>query len=98
MASPLDLTDRTNTLRAHAHVKSIIDPAGAVLLDLNQGTYFSLNNVGSLVWQQIQEGATFSQIAHFVALSCAVPEETVAADINRFLTQLGQQGMIYVER
>jgi hypothetical protein len=98
MASPLDLTDRTHTLRAYDHIKSIIDPAGAVLLDLNQGTYFSLNGVGSLVWQQIQEGASFCQIARFVAASCAVSEDKVEADISRFLTRLGQQGMIYVDR
>ncbi|MBY0493279.1 MAG: PqqD family protein [Cyanobacteria bacterium] len=98
MASPIELTQRTNSLRAHDHVKSIIDPAGAVLLDLNQGTYFSLNGVGSLIWQQIQEGASFSQITHFVAASCSVPENGIEADVSRFLAQLHDKGMIYVDR
>lgn len=97
MTGPTQFTERTTLIRACDHVKSIIDPAGAVLLDLKAGTYFSLNKVGALIWQRIQEGASFCEIVHSVSAACSVPESKVETDLSSFLAKLDDKGMIYAD-
>jgi hypothetical protein len=47
-----------SAIRIGSHVRSVIDPDGAVILDLKRGRYFSLNGVGVSVWQRLEGGAT----------------------------------------
>jgi hypothetical protein len=47
-----------STIRIGAHVKSVIDADGAVILDLKRGRYFSLNGTGVSVWRRLEGGAT----------------------------------------
>ena len=47
-----------SAIRIGSHVRSVIDPDGAVILDLKRGRYFSLNGIGVTVWQRLEGGAT----------------------------------------
>jgi hypothetical protein len=77
-----------------AHVRSVIDPDGAVLLDLRGGKYFSLNGVGSLIWTALESGASTPEIeASLNALPGAVPDQ-VRAELDAFLAHLRQSNLV----
>jgi len=47
-----------SVVRIGAHVRAVIDPDGAVILDLKHGRYFSLNRAGVAVWSRLVVGMT----------------------------------------
>jgi hypothetical protein len=58
-------------VRIGAHVRSVIDSDGAVILDLKHGRYFSLNSTGVAVWRRLEAGLAPAAIgaefaAHYV--------------------------------
>jgi hypothetical protein len=58
----------TTAVRVGAHVRSVIDSDGAVILDLKHGRYFSLNGMGVAVWRRLEAGITPAAIeAEFAA-------------------------------
>lgn len=63
------------TFQIPEHVKSVIDQDGAVLLDVRQGKYFSLNPIALEIWQQISAGKSVEDIeATLIATFDAAPE------------------------
>jgi hypothetical protein len=64
-----------------------------VLLDLNTGVYFSLNAVGTVVWQALERGATPAEACLALTDGYDVSLETARADVTAFLRQLVQAGL-----
>ncbi len=65
-----------------------------VLLHLGSGTYFGMDEVGTLVWQLLDEGLTPKQICNRVAETFDEVPDTVGDDILAFLEQLVSQKLI----
>ena len=80
--------------RIREGVESVIDPDGAVLLDVRHGTYFSLNDVGAEIWQQLQSGASMAELEAHVVQLYDVPPETVRHDVRQFLDGLRHRGLV----
>lgn len=67
-----------------------------VLLDLNRGIYFGLNNVGSLIWEMIQQPQSVETIYSAVLEKYEVDPETCRRDVLRLLEDLQQAGLANV--
>jgi hypothetical protein len=67
-----------------------------VVLDLNGGNYFGLDELGGVVWQQIGQGRTPADIAALVAPGYQVPAETVLEDVLDLLQELVERGLARV--
>jgi hypothetical protein len=76
------------------HVRSMIDEDGAVLLDLNAGTYYSLNGIAAKIWIKAEAGEEESTIVSTLCESYGVKEEQVRADMQAFMTGLAGKGLI----
>ena len=48
---------------APAHLRSIVDHDGAVILDISRDQFFSLNTVGAYIWDRLLKGEGLDQIA-----------------------------------
>jgi Coenzyme PQQ synthesis protein D (PqqD) len=83
-------------IRIPQHVRSVIDPDGAVLLDLRQGKYFSLNRLGIAIWQQLEAGISRDTIAATLAKTYNRPLPAVEADVDEFLAGLTEARLINV--
>lgn len=59
----------------------------AVLLDLQSGTYFGLNDVGARTWQLIVEHGALSQVLDVMLQKYAAEREVIERD----LLELGRQ-------
>jgi hypothetical protein len=67
---------------------------GAVLLDIRQGLCFSINPVGSRIWNMMKEGQSFDGIVDGLAMEFGVPRQQVCTDVMEFATMLHKHGLL----
>lgn len=62
----------------------------SVILNHQKGMYYSLNEVGTLVWEFVekQKQVTFAQMIQVVVENYAIDEETCKNDLEVLLTDL----------
>ena len=66
----------------------------AVILDLTSGTYFGLNQVGTRVWQLVDEGRSQAEIVATMAREYEADRETIAHDVGKLLEELRSRRLI----
>jgi len=62
-------------------------------LNLESGTYFGLNEVGSCVWERIVVGATVEEMARVVVDEFEVSDEVARRDLDSLLQALLDRGL-----
>lgn len=65
-----------------------------VLLHLDTGAYYSLNETGALMWQGLVDGRPYSSIIANVIDAYDVDERTAQQDFERLINELAAQGLI----
>jgi hypothetical protein len=66
-----------------------------VLLNLETGTYFGLDALGTRIWKLIEQGATEAAIFELLLAEYAVEPPQLRADLSAFLDQLGEKGLTH---
>lgn len=69
----------------------------AVLLDLQSGTYFGLDAVGTRIWQLIAEYGTLAAVFDRVVREFDVEREAARADLLELVSQLTARGLVEIE-
>jgi hypothetical protein len=69
----------------------------AVILSLQSGTYFGLNEVGAFVWLLLKTVQTFSGICDAVQAQYEVEREMCEADVQALLQQLQAAKLVEVK-
>jgi hypothetical protein len=73
------------------------DVAGeAVILNLENGVYYSTNPVGARVWYLIQESRTLADVRDTLLEEFDVESSRLEADLRVFLEQLSVQGLVEI--
>jgi hypothetical protein len=70
------------------HLRSIVDHDGAVILDIKRDEFFSMNPVGSYIWERLLKGEGLDQIAKALAEVTGTEISIVIADVNDFAADL----------
>jgi hypothetical protein len=65
-----------------------------VILNLETGNYFGLNNVGARIWKGLTEGKTREEICNAVTEEFEVSEADAAADLDHLIGQMRAQGLV----
>ena len=60
----------------------------SVILNLKSGTYFGLNEVGSSIWQFIQEPKTVSDVCESILAEYDVDAQTCETEVQALLVDL----------
>lgn len=68
----------------------------AVLLDLESGTYFGLNEIASEIWVMMAKGTTVATIITLVLETYDVDEATARRDLELLLNRLQARGLVDV--
>lgn len=68
----------------------------AVILDINSGTYFGLNEVSNTVWQLLQTPASQQQLVEKILAEYEVTEERAVSDIDNLLKEMVNTGLVEV--
>lgn len=66
-----------------------------VMMDVDQGSYFSINAVGAHIWTQLETPQSVAALSDSVLHAFKVDDPApVAQDIDRFLTDLATNKLI----
>ena len=68
-----------------------------VLLNIENGTYFGLDAVGTYIWELLKEGLTPLAICARLVEDYGVSIETAETDARRFLTDLKERSIILAD-
>ncbi|GAB4523035.1 MAG: hypothetical protein Tsb0014_00150 [Pleurocapsa sp.] len=92
----LETNLKTGLLQASSnHLYSEIGEE-AVILDINSGVYYGLNEVGVDIWNWLQEPKTATDILHLLLEEYEVTREQAEQDINEILQEMSSVGLINV--
>jgi len=69
----------------------------AVILNLDNGLYYGLNEAGSHVWERLKSGTTFGGLVDALFDRFDAPRATIEDDLRALLAELQQQGLIHIE-
>lgn len=67
-----------------------------VLLDLDSGTYFGLDSVGSRVWELVTGTATIGEAIDAMLDEYEVERETLERDVLQLVAELEGKGLISI--
>ncbi len=81
-------------MKLSEHVRSTHNQNGAVVLDVLHGEMYRLNLVGSRMLELLKAGFTNAQIAEAISREFGVARETVAMDLEEFLTHLEKHNLL----
>ena len=88
--------DGSRVVADTSHVSSDLGGGERVLLSIERGLYYGLDEVGSFIWEMIQAATTVDEIRAAVLTRFDVDEERVAVDVDRFLGELIDGGLATV--
>jgi hypothetical protein len=66
----------------------------AIIINMANGVYYSLDKAGGVVWEQIAATRTVSEIVSAVAARYDVSPERARGDVDRLLGELRQEALI----
>jgi hypothetical protein len=66
----------------------------AILINLSNGLYFSLDKVGAYIWSMIAAGSTVELIARSVSDRYGVPTERTRPDVRKLVAELLGENLI----
>lgn len=66
----------------------------AVVLNLETGIYFTLNPVGTRIWQLIEEHGDLAKVRESMISEYEVGEEALDRDIEALMRELVEKGLV----
>lgn len=76
-------------------IHEIID-GEAVLVNMENGSYYSIDSVGAVVWDYIEKGFSSSQIVDAISDQYAGEQEDIATGIEKLIDDLQAERLIVV--
>ncbi len=70
--------------------------AETVVLHFDQGLYFGLNEVGTLIWNQLQQPRKVQEIRDTILREYEVSNEECERDLFSLLRELSDKGLVEV--
>jgi hypothetical protein len=67
-----------------------------VMMDVETGTYYGLNNVASEIWRLLESPTSVQDLCTTLTRSFDVPLERCTAEVLQFLGQLQAKGLVHV--
>jgi hypothetical protein len=79
------------------HVRATMQGDETVLLDVERGRYFALNEVGSRIWALVCEGVPFGELVDRVCTEYDVARERGERDADLLIRQLLSASLVRCE-
>jgi len=89
---------RTSRFVRTPRVRATTEGEETVLLDVERGRYYALNEVGSRIWALVCEGVPFSEIVDRVCTEYDVARERGEQDADLLIRQLLAESLVRCER
>ena len=82
----------------HPDVHCTVLDGEAVLLNLKNGHYYTLNRVGTVAWELFKGDKPLKDVCQTICSRFDVSEDQASADLVALVTHLGKEGLIQQER
>lgn len=69
-----------------------------VLLDMESENYFGLDEVGTSIWQEMQEKETLKDVLDALLEQYEVESDMLENDLSNFVDKLVESGLVKVEK
>ena len=86
--------DPINTISVPPHVVSREVDGVTTLLNLVDGTCFTLDDTGARIWQLLEEGRSVQMVCVQLASEYDAPPDEIKADIVAFVTELQDKSFV----
>lgn len=70
--------------------------ADIVVLNLDDGTYFKLNETGAVVWEHLSQGKTIEDVIHIVLNKYESSYEAVKEDVISLISSLRDEELLKI--
>lgn len=77
-----------------SYVVSVVQDVDTALLDIRSERYFTLNEVGTRVWELLGEGTEIAVIAELLAEEYDAPFDTIEVDLHVLISALVNAGLV----
>lgn len=67
-----------------------------VILNLESGLYYTLNEVGTKIWELLSKGHNLDEIAELIQGEFEVSKPLVSKDIDSLVNELKEEGLLKV--
>ena len=68
-----------------------------VMMDLDKGKYFMLNETGSVIWDSISEPKSISEIIGSVIKEYDIDKETCESKVLEYLEKLNHEELVFIK-
>lgn len=75
-------------------VASKVIDGEAIIINLANGVYYSMDKVGAFVWDRLQSGCTLDDVITAVTGAYAVPREEAEANVRELVEELVQENLV----
>lgn len=65
-----------------------------VMMSIEQGCYFGLDDIGSDIWKRIERPCSFAALVDALAIDYEADRRTIASDVTTLLTQMAEQDVV----
>lgn len=89
--------DKNSILQRAENVTFEVVADEAILIDINTGTYFSLNEVGTEFWEMLDGTQTIEQHATVIANKYEVETDMVVADLLELAEEMATDKLILIQ-
>ncbi len=90
----MDISEKCIVKRADVVDKEI--QSKSVLLNLDNGTYYTLNTVGTFIWSLINEKKEINFLIDRIAEKYAVDRDEASRDIYCLIADLHKEGLVEI--
>jgi len=66
-----------------------------ILLHLQRGDYYSLNETGSLLWQSLQQPQSLAALSQTLAAHYGLPLEEATGHVLQLVEELAAEGLVH---
>ena len=90
------LTFETRLRPNEEEVAAKVIDGEAILINLSNGMYYSMDEVGGLVWEMIEGEHSLGEIAAGIATCYDISSEVAEADVHRLADELVRESLVMV--
>ncbi len=76
------------------HVTASVIDGEAIIINLESGLYYSLDQLGAAAWELLASGQSIAAAADALAQACKGDSSVIAADLQHLADQLASSGLV----
>jgi hypothetical protein len=91
--TPRAIAELTVISRSPAVLAAEVD-GEIVMMSIEQGRYFGLDDIGSDIWKRIEQPCSFAALVDALAADYDSDRSTIVSDVTALLTQMAEQDVV----